>query len=226
MGQTIFDPIDAYCERLEPGLWAEPLNAVTNLAFLLAALTCALRFGRPRPPLGMALVVILALIGLGSGLFHTFANRLTALLDVLAIAAYVFAYVFAVNRHVLGWSQGWSWTSMLVLPAYLALATAGFVQIPGFDISAAYWSVCALIAGYGVVLWRSRPEFARGLLIGAAILSVSIAARSLDIGLCETVPSGTHFIWHFLNAVMLGWMIDTYRKAITPTPLAATPPRG
>jgi hypothetical protein len=33
MDQTIFDPIDAYCERLGPGLWAEPLNALTNLAF-------------------------------------------------------------------------------------------------------------------------------------------------------------------------------------------------
>jgi len=30
--------IDLYCERLGPGLWAEPLNALTNLAFLLTAL--------------------------------------------------------------------------------------------------------------------------------------------------------------------------------------------
>lgn len=25
--------IDIYCERLGPGLWAEPLNALTNAAF-------------------------------------------------------------------------------------------------------------------------------------------------------------------------------------------------
>ena len=30
--------IDGYCERLGPGFWAEPLNALTNLAFLIAAL--------------------------------------------------------------------------------------------------------------------------------------------------------------------------------------------
>ena len=29
--------IDIYCERIEPGLWAEPLNAITNLAFIIAA---------------------------------------------------------------------------------------------------------------------------------------------------------------------------------------------
>jgi hypothetical protein len=47
---------------------------------------CALRLDAPRPPLGMALVATLAAIGVGSGLFHTFANGLTALLDVMAIA--------------------------------------------------------------------------------------------------------------------------------------------
>jgi len=29
--------MDAYCERLGPGLFAEPLNALTNVSFLLAA---------------------------------------------------------------------------------------------------------------------------------------------------------------------------------------------
>lgn len=226
MERTIFDPIDAYCERLGPGLWAEPLNALTNLAFLLAALVCMGRLGRPRPPLGVALVVLLAAIGVGSGLFHTFANGLTALLDVLAIAAFVFVYVFAVNRHVLGWSRLWSWASVLALAPYLALATTVFAALPGFAVSSAYWSVCALIGGYGLALWSRRPHVARGLLVGAGILSVSITARSLDLGLCERVPMGTHFLWHVLNAVMLGWMIETYRRAIALAPLAATTPRG
>ena len=29
--------MDAYCERVGPGLLAEPLNAVSNISFLLAA---------------------------------------------------------------------------------------------------------------------------------------------------------------------------------------------
>jgi hypothetical protein len=229
MGQTIFDPIDAYCERLDPGLWAEPLNALTNLAFIVAALICAVRPGGQRPPLLRTLIAILAAIGIGSGLFHAFANVLTALLDVGAIAAFVFVYVFAVNRHVLGWSRGRAWTSLLALSLYLALSTTVFAAIPGFAISSVYWSVCALIAGYGAVLWTRRPAFARGLVLGAAILSVSITARSLDLALCARLPMGTHFLWHVLNAIMLGWMIETYRRAVPAgpaTPLAATPPRG
>ena len=29
--------IDLYCERLGPGLWAEPVNALTNAVFFVAA---------------------------------------------------------------------------------------------------------------------------------------------------------------------------------------------
>jgi hypothetical protein len=29
--------VDGYCERVAPGLWGEPLNAVSNIAFLVAA---------------------------------------------------------------------------------------------------------------------------------------------------------------------------------------------
>ena len=31
------DAVDHYCERTDPGIWAEPLNALTNLAFIIAA---------------------------------------------------------------------------------------------------------------------------------------------------------------------------------------------
>ena len=33
----MLEPIDAYCERTSAVYWAEPVNAVTNAAFLIAA---------------------------------------------------------------------------------------------------------------------------------------------------------------------------------------------
>ena len=59
--------VDGYCERLDVGLWAEPLNFITNAGFLAMALWLW-----PRVKLvagARALVVLLAAIGLGSGLF-------------------------------------------------------------------------------------------------------------------------------------------------------------
>ena len=57
--------IDGYCERLDGAFWAEPLNAWTNLAFLLAAWVMARRLRGARMqgarlPLARALVAVLA----------------------------------------------------------------------------------------------------------------------------------------------------------------------
>jgi uncharacterized membrane protein len=54
------------------------------------------------------------------------------------------------------------------------------------------------------------PQTARGLAIGAAILILSLTFRTLDEPLCGVVPVGTHFLWHILNGLMLGWMIVVY----------------
>ena len=72
--------IDNYCERLDPGFWAEPLNALTNLAFLIAAVA-AWRLAVRHNVLTTDIIVLIGLIaavGIGSGAFHTFATLLSA----------------------------------------------------------------------------------------------------------------------------------------------------
>ena len=32
-----FEAVDGYCERVDAAFWSEPINAVTNAAFLIAA---------------------------------------------------------------------------------------------------------------------------------------------------------------------------------------------
>src|SRR3546814_1971004 len=92
------DFIDLYCERVGPGLWAEPLNLVTNLAFILAGvlLVVALRRAEPavrRDPAIIGLAVLVLVVGIGSGLFHSFATRWAALAAVIPIALFILFYL-------------------------------------------------------------------------------------------------------------------------------------
>ena len=66
--------IDGYCERTDPSFWAEPVIAVTNVAFLIAAWIMWRRVRGQGLPLAVWMVVILAAIGVGSYLFHTYAQ--------------------------------------------------------------------------------------------------------------------------------------------------------
>lgn len=204
--------VDGYCERLGPAFWAEPLNAATNAAFLIAALVMAWRLRGAHLHLANILVGILAAIGIGSFLFHTFATRWAGLADTLPILAFILAYIFAATRDYFGVS---SWIAALAVVAFFpfaALTVPLFGLIPGLGSSAGYAPVPLLILGYAAALRRRAPETARNMAVAGVLLIVSLTFRTLDEPLCAVWPIGTHFLWHILNGILLGWLIETYRR--------------
>ena len=206
------DPVDAYCERTGPDYWSEPVNALTNLAFILAALIMAGRLRGPGMAMGRVLAGVLFVIGLGSWLFHTHANRLTGLMDVLPILVFILLYVFAATRDFLGARP---WVAALVTAGFLpyaALTVPLFSMVPGLGSSAGYAPVPLLILLYALLLRHRLPRVARGLAVGAGVLILSLTFRTLDQASCAILPMGTHFLWHILNAVMLAWMIEVWRR--------------
>lgn len=78
--------------------------------------------------------------------------------------------------------------------------------------SAGYAAIPVLALAYAALMARKAPATARRMAAGAALLSLSILARSLDIPLCSPVPTGKHLWWHLINAVMLALMIDTLAR--------------
>ncbi|MEM1430306.1 MAG: ceramidase domain-containing protein [Pseudomonadota bacterium] len=215
-GEGLMRQLDGYCERVDFTYWSEPVNAVTNAAFLIAAIwmwrRIALHGAGEATGVARALCVILGAIGVGSYLFHTHATVWSVIADVAAIAVYIVVYCYAANRHFWGLPV---WVSMIGAAAfipYAAVVGGAFGQLPFFEISAAYWPVPLLILIYAGALWTRRPETARGLLLGVGILVASLTFRSVDELVCEAVPLGTHFVWHILNAIMLGWMIEVLRR--------------
>lgn len=201
------EQVIAYCERTDFTYWSEPVNALTNGAFLLAALAVwSMTRGLA---LARAMAVVLAVIGLGSFLWHTHATRWAGLADVLPILGFILLYLFAATRDYLGAP---ALVAAGVTAAFLPYA-AGFgwavgQVVPGLGANAAYLSVAVLIAGYGIYLRGTATG--QGLLIGVAILCASLGFRMLDGAICAAFPRGTHFMWHILNAIMLGWMIRVY----------------
>ncbi|MEM6759963.1 MAG: ceramidase domain-containing protein [Pseudomonadota bacterium] len=202
--------IDGYCERVGPEYWGEPVNAVTNAGFVIVAILMWRRSAGT--PLASALAVVLGLIGVGSYLFHTHAQVWAAIADVAPILGFILLYIFAINRDVL---------ALRTLPAlgltglffpYAALTIPLWQHVPLYGTSAGYMPVPTLILIYAGFLWRRKPALARGFVLGAVILLISLAARGLDEPLCQALPRGTHFLWHILNAIMLGWMIEVYSR--------------
>ncbi|KQT64428.1 MULTISPECIES: ceramidase domain-containing protein [unclassified Aureimonas] len=209
------DPIDAYCERLGPGFWAEPLNAWTNLAFLLAAIL-AFRLWRRldrrahaecrrRDLASLALVVLVGVIGIGSFLFHTFADRWSVLADVVPIGIFIYAYLALALRRFADLARWKALVATLLFAGASVLVETALE--PALGGSAAY--APALLALFGLGGWLVATGRRPGrLVLGAGLVfAVSLTLRTLDGPLCASVPIGTHFLWHILNAATLGLLL-------------------
>lgn len=232
---TLFAPLDIYCERTGPGLWAEPLGALSNLAFFVAAWMLwrlchtpspLAREGRgggelsPRengasgespPSLTLPhrgggeiiiLILLIALVGLGSLLFHTFANTLTMLADVIPIGALVFYYFWLALRRLLCWPRGKTWMALFALAAAATLTT--FIPDPfRFNGSVMYFPCLLAALWLSHALKRANHPAAKTVLTACAVLAVSLTFRSIDMALCGALPFGTHFLWHACNGAVL-----------------------
>ncbi|HEV7438737.1 MAG TPA: hypothetical protein VGN94_03795 [Methylobacterium sp.] len=235
MDAAWLEPIRAYCERHDAAFWGEPLNAVSNGAFLLAGLAAGLRErrGAVRDPAARALAALVLVVGLGSFLFHTLAVRWAMLADVIPIAIFINAYFFLAMRRFLdlggagalaatiafaGFAAGLSPLidaatglssarlsngSVDYLPAALALSgVAGALLIPP--------KICAPPKTFPLI--SARRAAGRSLLGIAGLFLASLACRTLDQALCAGLPTGTHFLWHALNAGVLYGLIETARR--------------
>ncbi len=202
------EPIQNYCERLDGTFWSEPLNAVTNVGFVIAAgAALALLLQRRRSdPAALVLIVVTAMVGVGSFLFHTLATRGAMLLDVIPIAVFIYGFFLLALRRFFALG------AVVSIVATALFAAASFLQllfIDGLNGSVSYFPALAAVAGFSALLWRRNPAAARGLAAAGAVFLLSLVLRTIDRAICPVLPTGTHFIWHSLNAVVLWLLLRT-----------------
>lgn len=196
--------IDLYCERVRAGLWDEPLNAVTNLAFVAAGLmlVVALRYAAPavrRDPPILGLVALVFAVGIGSGLFHTFAVLWAMLADVIPVALFILLYMYLAMRRLIALPL---WGCLLGLGAVLGLVAAMPILF-GFGVPTYVVALAAMLGVGGFLHFGRRHGAGAPILVAAGVFALSLALRTADLPLCSLLPSGTHFLWHLLNAVVL-----------------------
>lgn len=223
MSSPWLTPVDNYCERLDPGFWAEPLNALSNEAFILAAaygFHLWRRAGARDWP-GLWLIAVAVSVGIGSFLFHTFANRWSLLADVLPIAAFIYSYFLLAMRRYLHLGPAVAILTTAVFAAFnVSFERIWFGWLPNVSLNGSVGYIPAALALLAVgALCRAAGEKAAGraLLLAAGLFGLSLAFRSMDAASCAALPVGTHFLWHGLNGLVLAVLM---RAAILPNRLA------
>ena len=217
--------IDLYCERTAPGFCNEPVKAISNIGFVIAAIF-AWRISQKRkdvtPDLWeFSLFMLAALIGLGSFLFHTFANSYAELADVVPIWSFVALYLFVVIYRSTGED-----VKRTVRISAIALFVTGTVfwfmsgnivtdihshdhSRGSFNGSLQYLPALVALIIFSLITALRRHPARRMIVFATTAFSLSLVMLTIDHSVCDLTGIGTHFLWHILNAVMIGMLLVT-----------------
>ena len=199
----MFEQIDIYCERTDFTVFAEPVNALTNLAFFIAA---AFLYALARREQALdwksgLLIALILVIGTGSTLFHTLATVWAMLTDSLPIMAFQISFMVLYVRFALGWK---CWRSAAMLAAFLLAMFAAMSAPRGtLNGSVEYIPALVFVTILGVLHLKYAVRERFGLLVASGIFALSLTLRSIDEAICSAYPMGTHFLWHCLNGCVL-----------------------
>lgn len=192
---------------------AEPLNLITNIAFIIGAILVfrMLKFYKQLTLKNLDIIILNALlfiIGLGSAAFHSIPNGLTVKLDVIPIEAFIFIYLAVFYIRVI---QVPKIMALLILVAFIGVTIFfGKTFNPGTlngTIMYVPTYLMIIIMILLMVFVKQNPLYLH-LINTTVIWTFSLAFRTMDMQICSySHQIGTHFLWHLLNAIVLYRML-------------------
>ncbi len=214
----------SYCERGgDPGFWAEPLNAISNGAFIIAGLIAAWQLARaPRKDWALfewLLIVIVICIGTGSFMFHTYATVWAIPFDTIPISLFMLGYLGYALRRFAG--TPWIIVIAALVGFYFSVKYAQGIQCSNellpmtrgagkrcFNGTVGYAPAFLALVAVGALLLVQRHPAAKYIFAGAAIFLLAMTFRTIDFEVCRWAVRGgrgvgSHFLWHTFNGLLL-----------------------
>ncbi len=203
----MFEILDKYCERITPNLWGEPLNAVSNLAFIIAGfyLTRLLHSCKPRQNHQVwdifMLIGLIFLIGMGSFAWHLTAETWALFADIIPVLLFINLFLVSFLYRVLNFSPKVIVVTIIIYQGLNygiqshfepELLNGSLFYLPTFIF------LCALS-----YLLRQHKTFGLQTFYLSGLFAVALIFRTVDLTMCDSFPIGTHFMWHLLIAFVL-----------------------
>ena len=195
-----------YCERTAADVLSEPLNSITNLAFVLISYLIFKKYKNHEYSLIFSGLIFC--IGLGSFLLHTIPSKITALIDVMFILFFIIFFLYILFQKILKLAITCALFLSLASPVlYYYLGSVLKENFTLFGDSSFYiviWLHLNLIYFYLLI---KNANFNNFILVASIIFVISIFFRIIDKVYCDINLYGTHFLWHILNSLVLFYLV-------------------
>lgn len=200
-----------YLETVMGRFPVEPWNTASNLLFLALIIYWLVRVtGDVRAHRFIAYSLPVLMVGwVGGTVYHaTRSANIWLFMDFVPIALMVMAVAIFFWRR-----QGvrWWWVPLLVFGPFIIVMTGlSLLDMPGSARPIAGYPVLAISILLPVVRYLGQNRWADWPLIAAtlALFVVAVSFRTIDGRLLvETLPMGTHWLWHSFGAAAVQLLI-------------------
>ena len=187
-----------YCERTNEQIFNEPINAISNIFFIIVSLSL-IKILKKNKSNNIYYIqpILIFFIGIGSFLFHLMPNLITLYSDIIPIFLFSLSFIFLFNRDVINVSH--LHNAFLFFLFFILFL---FIT-PILNGSEFYLANYCFLTLYTIWLYIKKSDFFQLLFLGFIFFNLSIFLRTIDNHICDHVSIGTHFLWHFLNAYLL-----------------------
>ena len=195
--------MDFYCERTNNQIFNEPINAISNIFFIIVSISLFKILRKNQSDkIYYVQPILIFLIGIGSFLFHLKPNLITLYSDIIPIFLFSLSFIFLFNRNVINISNLNS-ALLFILFFTLLLFITPKLKYEILNGSEFYFANYFFLAMYTIWLYFKKSDFFQLLFLGFIFFNLSILLRSIDNHICNYLSIGTHFLWHFFNAYLL-----------------------
>ena len=195
--------MDFYCERTNNQIFNEPINAISNIFFIIVSISLFKILRKNQSDkIYYVQPILIFLIGIGSFLFHLKPNLITLYSDIIPIFLFSLSFIFLFNRNVINISNLNS-ALLFILFLTLLLFITPKLKYEILNGSEFYFANYFFLAMYTIWLYFKKSDFFQLLFLGFIFFNLSILLRSIDNHICNYLSIGTHFLWHFFNAYLL-----------------------
>ena len=146
------------------------------------------------------LIALATSIGIGSFLFHTFATQWANLLDVIPILLFQLCFIWLYSRRVVRMNSGYAGV-LLAAFFFVSYFSKQFINLLNGSLS--YAPAFLVLLGLGLYHYRQQKREPFILLAATGVFLLALAFRTIDRAICPFFSTGTHFLWHLFNGVLL-----------------------
>lgn len=210
MGVFMLESLTLYCEVPHFHGTFEPLNTITNIFYFVVAVWVYLQKDIPQN-IKIYFTTTLTALFVGSFTYHFFRHEITLWMDIIPIVFTLLGIIYF---------EFSNFFKKILIPfvGFILSFIALFLALQQMNLfpnghPEFYLTIIIFWMGLLLLFWHQKNfKKLKWYFLGLITFGIAFFFRQIDYSICSQIIFGTHFLWHICNALMLFFLLRSFKQ--------------